>query len=181
MAKSKRGSSENLFSISAASTALNRARRTISRAMDGVAPDAVRHGLKLWRMQKIVDNVNRKTQAPILETVQAGSTVLTGLAAQTVLAFQAYDRAQAKLEGLESVEARRAFARAELGPLCREAISLMRQRDQDSGLHEEHVSLRGDRIYALMVRGIEGPCNWTSSEAWSVLDQGDDDQGDEAA
>jgi hypothetical protein len=180
MAKSKRGSSENLFSISGASEALGRSRRTITRALADVQADAVRSGLKLWRMQKIIAAVNTRTAAPILETVQQGSQVLTGLAAQTAIAFEAYDEAQAKMEGLKSVEARRAFARAELGPVCREAISLMRQRDTESGLHEEHVSLRGDRIYALMVRAIEIPCDMTLSEAWGVLDQGGNEE-DEAA
>jgi hypothetical protein len=72
MAKSRRGSDENLFSISGASEALGRSRRTITRALNGVKPDAVRSGLALWRMQVIIENVNEKTQAPILPTGTAG-------------------------------------------------------------------------------------------------------------
>jgi len=180
MPKSVRGSSENLFSVSGAAEALGRTRRTIARALADIPADAVRSGLKLWTMKTIIRAVNERTAAPILETVQQGSQVLTGLAAQTAIAFGAYDGAQAKMEGLDSVEARRAFARAELGPVCREAISLMRQRDTNNGLHEEHVSLRADRVYALMVRAIEIPCDMTLSEAWGVLDQGGNEE-DEAA
>jgi hypothetical protein len=180
MPKSARGSSQDLFSINGAAEALGRTRRTISRALHGIPPDVTRSGLRLWSMKKIIHAVNTRTMAPILETARHGDQVLTGVAAQTALAFEAYDRAQAKMEALESVAERRAFAREELGPVCREALGLMRQRDQNSGLHEEHVSLRGDRIYALMVRAIEGPCSMTTSEAWGLLDSGDD-LGDEAA
>ena len=47
---SKRVSDENLFSVKAAADALGRSRRTVTRAMDGVPADAVRKGVKLWRM-----------------------------------------------------------------------------------------------------------------------------------
>jgi len=177
MAKSARASSENLFSISAASEIL---RRTITHALQGVPADAIRSGLKLWAMQKIVDAVNSSAQAPILETVVRGSQVLTGLAAQTAIAFDAYHRAQEKMEGLKSVEARRWMARDEIGPLCREALSLMRQRDTEAGLHEEHVMLRFDSLYRLMVRSVEGPCKWSSVEGWAALDPVDEDD-EEAA
>jgi len=180
MPKSARGSSEDLFSVNGAAEALGRTRRTISRALHGIPADATRSGLRLWSMKKIIRAVNERTSAPIFETVQQGSQVLTGLAAQTAIAFEAYDKAYARMQQLATVDERRIFAREELGPLCREAIELMRQRDQDCGLHEEHVSLRGDRVYALMVRAIEGPCNMTTSEAWGLLDSGDDEE-DEAA
>jgi hypothetical protein len=181
MARSKRGSDENLFSISGAATALSRSRRTISKPLDGVKPDAIRHGLPLWRMQTIVDKVNTRTQAPIIPTiVRQGDQVLTGVAAQCAIAFEAYHRAEERMEKLAGVEERRVSAREELGPLCREAVSLMRQHDTDSGLHEEHVDLRADTIYRLMVRGVELLCGWTSAEAWGVLDPGDDED-EEAA
>jgi hypothetical protein len=41
-AKEKRGSDENLFSISGASEALGRTRRTITHALQGVKPDTIR-------------------------------------------------------------------------------------------------------------------------------------------
>jgi hypothetical protein len=178
-ANMKRGSDANLFSISGASEALNRSRRTISHALQGVPADAIRHGLKLWTMKKIVAALNN-TQVPVLETVRQGDQVLTGLAAQTVLAFEAYERAEDKMQGLKSVEARRRMARDEVAPLGREAIALMRDRDTESGLHPEHVQLRGDTIFRLMVRGLEYHCDWNSLQAWGVLDPGEDEDGEAA-
>jgi hypothetical protein len=62
-----RGSADDLFSISGASVALSRSRRLIAKAMLGEKPDAVRSGLKLWKMARIIANVNSRTQAPLTE------------------------------------------------------------------------------------------------------------------
>jgi phage terminase Nu1 subunit (DNA packaging protein) len=66
--KPKRGSDENLFSISGASDALQRSRRTITKAMKGIKPDAIRSGLSLWRMATFIEMVNTRTQAPLTVT-----------------------------------------------------------------------------------------------------------------
>lgn len=188
-AKVKRGSDENLFSISGAADALNRARRTIERALQGVPAAEVRSGLKLWAMSTIVRCLDERAQAPITKPFITNGRngepqVLVGVAAQCAIAFERYDKAQDKLQAIKTIEARRTFVRAELGPICREAIELMRQRDTANGLHEEHVQLRGEQIYRLMVRDVEGPCDWTDEQAWGVLDPprpGDDDYDSAAA
>ncbi len=77
-AKLKRGSDANLFSVSGASEALDRSRRTITRALQGVKPDATRSGLKLWSMKRIVAAVNNNTQAPILGESVSGEKVMSG-------------------------------------------------------------------------------------------------------
>ena len=174
MAKPARGSSENLFSISAASDALKRSRRTITKALASVKPAAVRSGLKLWRMADIIDAVNRNTQVPILTTARQGNEVLSGIAAETFFAFERYDAAMKAMESLPTLAERRKAAHA-LEPIVREALDLMRQRDVDAGLHPEHVELKNDRVLLLMVRGLEGACEWTSGEAWACLDPGEDD------
>jgi hypothetical protein len=163
MAKSKRGSDANLFSISGASDALSRSRRTITRALSGIAPDAVRSGLKLWRMQRIIDAVNTRTQAPILTTRQGG--VLTGIDAETELAFQAHDAAFDAMAKLPTLAGRRRAARG-LAPLAKEALELMRERDAGAGLHPEHVALKGERVFQLIMLGVRGPCKWSQNEAW---------------
>jgi phage terminase Nu1 subunit (DNA packaging protein) len=61
----KRGSDADLFSISGAHVALNRARRTVERALHGIPPAEVRSGLKLWHMRDIVDAINTRTNAPL--------------------------------------------------------------------------------------------------------------------
>jgi hypothetical protein len=182
-------------------------RGTMVRAMRGVAPDLVKpgnrpgwkvataaraleaHRKKAWeeKRQKELEAQRRKEEASTTKTTTSrnGETmVLTGVAAQCAIAFDAYDKAQDKLQAIKTIEARRAFARAELGPIAREALALMRERDTKNGLHEQHVELRNQEIFRLMVRSIEGPCGWSTGptkgelEAWCVLDPprpGDDD------
>jgi phage terminase Nu1 subunit (DNA packaging protein) len=77
--KLKRGSDENLFSISGASDALQRSRRTITKAMKGIKPDAIRSGLSLWRMATFIEMVNTRTQAPLTVTdARAGAKAGNG-------------------------------------------------------------------------------------------------------
>jgi len=180
MPKSARGSSENLFSINGAAEALGRTRRTISRALADIPADAVRSGLKLWTMKKIIAAVNERTQAPVLETARQGSSVLTGKAAECAVAFQRFDEADAAMRRLESLTARRAAAH-DLAPLLREAIELMAERDLGNGLDPEHVELRGDKIRLLCTRGLERPCQWNFDQAWHCLVSQGDDEEDEAA
>jgi hypothetical protein len=65
-------SENHLFSISGAAEALGRTRRTITHALQGTKPDAIRSGLKLWSMKRIIAAVNANTQAPILTSVSNG-------------------------------------------------------------------------------------------------------------
>jgi hypothetical protein len=178
MAKSARGSSENLFSISGAADALNRSRRTVTKALANVKPAAIRHGLKLWRIADIIAAINNHTEAPLItRSRNGGSEVLTGLAAEAAVAFEAYDRAYDALKALPTLQARRAAARR-LQPLFSEAIQLMRDRDRDAGLHPEHVDLKADKVAFLMVRNVEGPCRWSLDEAWGAMypDDGEDEE-----
>jgi hypothetical protein len=168
MAKSARGSSENLFSISGASDAIGRSRRTVAKALANVKPDAIRSGLKLWSMAKIIAAVNANTEAPLI-TKTDGGTVLTGIAAQAAIAFEEFDKAYDAMKALPSLQARRAAAH-KMQPLFAESISLMRGRDRDAGLHPEHVDLKADKVAFLMVRGFEGPCEWSLSEVWQAMD-----------
>lgn len=164
MAKSKRGSDENLFSISGAAKALGRARRTITRALKGIKPDVVRSGLSLWRMQTIINAVNTRTQAPILspgddEAEQRFREL-----------FEQYDADFAAVKQLPTVAARRAAMKA-LAPLVRDMLEAYSERDTQSGLHEDHVLLRGDRMLHLLALNAEyeAQLDWTHREIWRVL------------
>jgi hypothetical protein len=75
----KRGSDADLFSVSGASVALNRARRTVERALFNVPPAEIRSGLKVWHMRTIIEAINANTNAPI--TPSGG--VATAPASQT--------------------------------------------------------------------------------------------------
>jgi hypothetical protein len=173
----KRGSDANLFSISGASEALNRSRRTISRALAGVKPDAKRHGLSLWKMGTIVENVNRKTQAPILSTASQNGDLQR--------MFSQLDEADHEMRGIESLEGRRAYARETLLPLLREVDQAMRADGRANGEPEMLTDLRCDQHLRVFLLAGLGPdasnsCNWSASEAWNAYNAGDGEE-DEAA
>ena len=69
----KRRSDPDLFSVNGAAIALNRATRTVAKALRDVPPAERRSGLKLWRMKDIVAAINANTHAPIGDGVAAGA------------------------------------------------------------------------------------------------------------
>jgi hypothetical protein len=176
--KPKRGSDENLFSVSGASDAIGRSRRTISKALAGVKPDAVRSGLAMWKMATIIRCINERTEAPLITRSSNGNEVLTGIAAETMIAFDRFDAAYDALKALPTLTGRRAAAK-KLQPLFREAIDLMRDRDKGL-LHPEHADLKADKVAFLMVRGFEGPCGWSLDQAWAAMYGGDEDETEAA-
>lgn len=168
MANSKRGSAENLFSISGASEALGRSRRTITRALQGVAADTTRHGLKLWKMARIVEAVNTRTAVPILAAVE--NDELRHL-------FTELDAADTAMCRIESVEGRRAYAREALLPLLREVDEAMRADGRAFGEPEMVTDLRCDaHLQVFLVSGLgrdaTGGCDWTPAEAWGAYNAG---------
>jgi hypothetical protein len=182
MAKSakgkRRGSDENLFSISGAATALNRSNRTVTRALQGVRADEIRSGLKLWAMSTIIRCINERTRAPL---VNAASTN-----AELRELFEQIDDADAEMRAIESLAGRRAYARKTLLPLLHEVDRAMRADGKACGEDERLTSLRCDQhLRVFLVSGL-GPdatnaCDWSPSECWSAYNSGYDDKGDEAA
>jgi hypothetical protein len=176
MAKSARASSENLFSISAASDAIGRSRRTISRALANVRPAKIRSGLKLWRMADIIDAVNRNTEAPLLTS--------TSVSGDLQALFDQLNDADAKMRRIGALKERRAFARQTLLPLLREVDAAMRLDGKACGEPEMLTGLRCDQhLRVFLVSGLgpdaTGGCDWSPSECWDAY-AGDDDE-DEAA
>jgi hypothetical protein len=142
-----------------------------------VKPAAIRSGSKLWKMADIIEAVNTRTEAPLITRSYNGGA-LTGLAAETALAFEKYDQAFDEMVELPSVSERRA-ATYRLAALAEEAFA-EHDRDVDGGPHPEHVELKGQRVCQLLVLGLEGPCGWTSSQAWEWFNA-DDGKDSEAA
>jgi hypothetical protein len=182
MAISTRQSSENLFSISAASEILRRSRRTIAHALQGVRPSAIKSGLKLWTMQTIIDAVNNNTQAPILTKHRDGNgsvVVMTGVAAETEAAFERYHAAEAAMCALPTLAARRGAAH-ELVLIAKEALELMHDRDVEADLHPEHLELKNQAVTLLVIRGLESACEWPHSQAWDCFNGPDVEDGEAA-
>jgi phage terminase Nu1 subunit (DNA packaging protein) len=62
-----RTKTQDAFSITGASDILNRATRTISKALQrsGAKPSVVDHGVKKWRLAVIIDALDKHSEAPI--------------------------------------------------------------------------------------------------------------------
>jgi hypothetical protein len=170
MAKSARASSENLFSISAASDALKRSRRTITKALTNVRPSSTRHGLKLWKMADIIEAVNRNTMAPVL---LASSASVNGDLQDM---FDGHALAEERMRALPTLEARRKAARAMIPPIV-EMDKATRQAGIANGQDSDFVHLRCDAMLRLCARGIEGPTEWSHDQVWEMLclEQGKDE------
>jgi hypothetical protein len=145
--KVKRGSDEGLFSVNAASEILGRTRRTVTRALQGVKPDANRSGLKLWSMRKIVDAVNRNTQAPILT-----SSPRSEFAAEFETDFKAFDAGFAKLEAEPDLERRRALnEKLGVGKMIGALDRLMKEQNAAMGEVDSCVSFVCDHTVGGMI------------------------------
>jgi hypothetical protein len=161
------------FSISGAADALQRTRRTITRALRGTKPDSVDHGTAKWAMRTIIDCVNRKTQAPILNNKTHGAR--SELAVEAEHAFAEFDLAMDNLIKLKTVEQRRVAGR-KMGKdnLLANVCSTMLARDLADGLDDEHARLRSQNVYMLCMQGFKRECGWTGLEAWPIFNPGED-------
>jgi hypothetical protein len=160
------------FSVSGASEALQRSRRTITRALRGVKPDSIdKGGVAKWALRTIVDCVNRKTQAPILNANSRGDQSQLALEAEE--AFKEFDVAMDALMKLKTVEERRAAGRW-MGKenLLANVCSTMLERDLADGLDDEHAHLRSQNVYMLCMQGFKLHCEWTGLEAWPIFNAG---------
>jgi hypothetical protein len=161
------------FSISGASDALQRTRRTITRALWGTNPDSVDHGVAKWAMRTIIDCVNRRTQAPILNNNTRGAQ--SDLAIEAEEAFAEFDFAMDALIKLKTVEERRAAGR-KMGKdgLLANVCSTMLARDLADGLDDEHAHLRSENVWRLCLQGFKLHCEWTGLEAWPIFNAEED-------
>jgi hypothetical protein len=133
--------------VNAASEILGRTRRTISRALQSVRPDANRSGLKLWSMRKIVDAVNRNTQAPIL-TSSPRSEFVDQLEAD----FKAFDDGFAKLEAEPDLERRRALnEKLGVGKMIGALDRLLKEQNAAAGEEDSCVSFVCDHMVGGMI------------------------------
>ena len=92
-------------------------------------------------------------------------------------AFAEFDRRFDDMKAAPRLKARRTLAIA-LAPFIAETISLMRQRDMADGLHKDHVALRADRIFMLLMIRFCDPCRWSKEQAWEHLDATGDENPD---
>jgi hypothetical protein len=156
---------QNHLSVNAAAEMLERTRRTVKRALRNTPPDSYEHGQPRWRLPKIIQALE-SSGAPMTQPRYA----VTGndLVDQCDAAFAQFDAAFEKLKALPTLATRRAAA-IKLFPMAEMAIAAMQARDAADGLHPDHVALRGDRVFHLLMIRFEGPCGWSRNQVWEQL------------
>jgi hypothetical protein len=155
------------LSVNAASELLERARRTVSRALRGVPPDSHERGQPRWRLPTIIKAL-QSSGAPMIQPRPASGGDDDRLERECVAAFAKFDAAVAVMAKLSTLAQRRACA-IELGELANDCIVKMRARDEATDLHPQHVNLRGQEVLRLMMWGLCGPCQWTKEEVWKHI------------
>jgi hypothetical protein len=156
---------QNHFSVNAASELLERTRRTVKRALRNTQPDSFERGQPRWRLPKIIAALEATGGRPVSEGGDPGSEMTHKLDAL----FEQFDAAYDEMKAAPALARRRAMARA-LAPLIAQTDQLLRARDAADDLHPEHVDLRANRVFFLILRGFETPCEWSHDEAWNNLD-----------
>lgn len=161
---------QNHFSVNRASEALERTRRTVKRALRNTPADSFEGGHPRWRLPVIIQALE-SSGAPMTQPRHGGN--VGDLTEQCDALFTQFDTAFDRLKALPTLPARREAA-IKLYPAIEQMMSAMRARDRADGLNEDYVSLRADRVFNLMLIGLEGPCEWTRGEVWTKLIPADD-------
>jgi hypothetical protein len=142
---------------------LEKDRGTIVRSLRNVSPDAeTTKGRPTWKLATAARALEKHNRA------QDGGSGNSGAAVANPPEYAAYDRAFDKLEALPTLPARRKAAIA-IMPMLHGMIAALRKQGHEVSQHPEHVELRGDRVYQLMMLGFQGPCEWTHDQVWANL------------
>jgi hypothetical protein len=165
-AKVKRGSDAPLFSISGASEALSRSRRTITHALANVRPAKIVSGLKLWHMRDVVAAVNANTQAPILT---GNGSSQSGYIAELEADFKAFDVGFAKLEAEPDLARRHALN--ELLGVGRSIGALERKmREHDTAERDYIGQLLDEKLIGMLMSNFMTLMDiWPSDEEMEQL------------
>jgi phage terminase Nu1 subunit (DNA packaging protein) len=102
------------FSITGASDILNRATRTISKALQrsGAKPTVTDHGVKKWRLAQIIDALDKHSEAPINAAgAPAGAKVGNGDGSQRL--DLSSERAKLAIEQTAAIKMKNAVASGE--------------------------------------------------------------------
>jgi hypothetical protein len=155
-----------MFSVNAASLLLERDRRTVTKAMLGVAPDGKQFGQPRWKMSTIVQ---------ALEKHRGSNGSGNGTASPPEYAH--YDRAYDAMKALPTLSARRREA-IKIIPVLAAMVTALRAHGLSNGEDPDVTGMRGDRVYQLALAGFQGPCSWTHDQVWDHLNIDTDPDAD---
>jgi hypothetical protein len=157
------------FTINAATELLESDRRKIQKALRNVPPDAKVKGQQQWRIKTILDALD-KLPGAVKATTQnnrrssIGNTHDDGWRdPRIVAATEEVDEAYEALCKLPTLAARRAAAKKLGEKLVINHMSFLRW-SVENGNSKELTNYRADQIFFLMLRCLEGPCQWTQHQ-----------------
>jgi hypothetical protein len=153
-----------MFSVNAASLLLERDRRTVTKALLGVKPDATVKGQARWSMRTIVDALAAQERPAASSDAGTGNSIAPGLAAD----YAAFDLKFAAMEAAPTLEKRRALA-VKLGPLVIGIDRQLRATGRANGVGDELADYRAQHIFRLTVIGFRQPCVWSYEKACTEL------------
>lgn len=149
-----------LFSTNAAALMLERDRRTVTKAMLGIAPDSKVNGQARWKLRKFVDALAAQ------ERPAGGSG--NSVAGASPPEYERFDRAFDAMKALPTLEKRRSAA-IKMVPLITGMIQALRAGGRHVGEEPEMTALRGDRVYQLALIGFQEPCSWSHEQVGEHL------------
>jgi hypothetical protein len=156
-------------SVNAIAEQLERDRGTIVKSLRNVPPDATVNGRPQWKIatasRAVEGHLRSGGSGHQYRGGGRGTTdvdpVLTGL-------YEQYDCAEAAMRTLPTVEERRTAAVA-LAPLIAETDRALRAHGHNVGIDPELTGYRADRIYMLVLRGLESPTEWSQADVWEKI------------
>jgi hypothetical protein len=151
-----------LFSTNAASLMLEKDRRTVTKAMLGVAPDGRERGQPRWKMSTIVGALEKHSRAN-----EGGGN---GTSPEMMEVYRRFDLAYDAMTALPTLEERRAAAR-KLAPMIAAMDRKSREHGRAIGAGDELTDLRADQVWRLTMRGFESVCEWSTEQVYENLDQ----------
>jgi hypothetical protein len=139
-------------------------RRTMILCLRSVPPDAeLTEGRPTWKIS---------TAARALEAhrrkMNGGNGGHGGIDPTLQALYDEHFAAEVRMRALPTLASRREAASAML-PLILEMDKATRRIGIASGQDSDHVHLRADQMLRLYARGIEGPCEMTHDEVWTMM------------
>ncbi len=150
------------FGANAIAETFERDRGVVVRALRNVTPDAVVSGRPQWKIataSRALERHNRKSDGSTSSTVDP----------ELMRVYAAFDEEFDRMVALPTLEKRRTAAR-ELAPMIAAMDRKVREHGRAVHAGDELTDLRADQIWRLVMRGFEGPCEWTELEVREALD-----------
>lgn len=168
------------FSISGAAELLERDRRTLVKALRGVAPNSYARNQPRWRLPVIIQALESMTQPRRSSGVGTGNT-LDDLDADlaydrsTLHLFDGFNKAYAKMEAEPSLAKRRAMAISFAPKMIDACIRAYRAHCiADGGFID--ASSRADCMFSHLMDDFGKSCQWSHAQVWEHLVSADEDE-----